>query len=164
MRDTARQLEVCQEARFVLWALRCAVARHDDDREAAAEISRGFELADVSETSLAFWEFAEALRSIVWAETVWHDPRCCCVSTEEVFLLQALAETSERLRQSEVQPAQWWRVLIPAKSIAIVDRMARAWLDALDRAGVVFPLRGELVDSLRPLENMMTPAGSLRLN
>ncbi len=164
MMDAQRELEIRQEARFVLWALRCAVSRSRGDFEAEAEIAWGFQMADVLDTSVEFWNFADALCSIGWSLAAWHDPRCGCISTEEIVMLQALAETAERQRQQQAEPAVWWRTLVPNSAVPSIDAQARSWLDALDRAGVQFPCQGELVSGLRPLENLMEPAGALRLH
>lgn len=164
MMDPRRELEIRQEARFVLWALRCAVSRSRGDYEAEAEIAWGFQMADVLDTSVEFWNFAEVLCSIGWSLAAWHDPRCGCISTEEIVMLQALAETAERQRTEQVEPGMWWRTLVPAGTVPSIDAQARAWLKSLERAGVKFPCQGELVTGLRQLENLMEPAGAMRLH
>ncbi len=60
--EALSEVEIRQEARFVLWALRwCALAHQGDNEQAHGEIVRGFELADASETVPSFWEFARSL-------------------------------------------------------------------------------------------------------
>jgi len=164
MNARIRHVEIRQEARFVLWALRCAVARLRGDPAIEQEIERGFEIADVTETVVEFWALAEALYAVAWSHAVWHDPRCCCASSEELLILQALAEVAERLRNGQPEPACRWRVILPDVSVEVVDASARAWIEVLDRAGVVFPPMGELIDSLGPLQNIARPAGAVRLN
>ncbi len=164
MMDSQRELAIRQEARFVLWALRCAVSRSRGDFEAEAEIAWGFHMADVLDTSVEFWNFADALCAIGWSLAAWHDPRCGCISTEEIVLLQALAETAERQRRQQLEPATWWRTLVPNHVVPSIDAQARSWLEALDRAGVKFPCQGELVTGLRQLENLVEPAGAMRLH
>jgi hypothetical protein len=164
MMDAQRELEIRQEARFVLWALRCAVSRSRGDFDAEAEIAWGFRMADVQGTSEEFWNFAEVLCSIGWSLAAWHDPRCGCISSEEIAMLQALAETAERQRRQQMEPAMWWRTLVPNSTVSSIDSQARSWLDALERAGVRFPCQDELVTGLRQLENLVEPAGPLRLH
>jgi hypothetical protein len=164
MMDAQREFEIRQEARFVLWALRCAVSRSRGDFEAEAEIAWGFQMADVLDTSVEFWNFADVLCSIGWSLAAWHDPRCGCISTEEIVMLQALAETAERQRRQQLEPAAWWRTLVPNNTVTSIDAQARCWLNALDRAGVKFPGQGELVTGLRQLENLVEPAGAMRLH
>jgi hypothetical protein len=164
MMDAQRALAIRQEARFVLWALRCAVSRSRGDDEAEAEIAWGFQMADVQATTTEFWNFADVLCAIGWSPAAWHDPRCGCISTEEIVMLQALAETAERQRRQQVEPAVWWRTLVPDNTVQSIDAQARSWLHALDRAGVKFPCQGELVTGLRQLENLVEPAGAIRLH
>jgi hypothetical protein len=161
MIDTSRQAEICQEARFVLWALRCAVAAAAGEAGAEAELTLGFALADVAETAPAFRDFAGALSVVEWPDAVWHHPRCCCVSTEEMFILRALADTAERQRRGEAGHGHWWLLLLNVPAIPAVDAGARAWLRVLERAGVVFPSQAELVECLRPMEGLMEPAPAL---
>jgi hypothetical protein len=160
MIDTQRQAEICQEARFVLWALRCAVAAQRGEEGAEAELRLGFDLADVHETAPAFRDFAEVLCSLEWPHTVWHHPRCGCVSTEEMCILRALADAAERERNDDQGPGHWWRLLLQVDAIASVDGRARAWLGALGRAGVVFPSQAELVECLRPIEGLAEPSSA----
>jgi len=164
MMDPSRQFEIRQEARFVLWALRCAVAQERGDVAAAGELQRGFELADVIETSTPFRQLAVALCSVDWPATVWHDPQCCCVSYEELFMLQALADACERQHIGDGSPSAWWRVLVPQTRVATVDVAARCWLRALHAAGVSFPHPRELIESLGQLEQLAAPARPVRLN
>jgi hypothetical protein len=158
MIETSRQAEICQEARFVLWALRCAVAAARGEEGAEAELRLGFDLADVPETTAAFREFATVLGGLDWPPTVWHHPRCGCVSTEEMFILRALADTAERQRSGETGQGHWWRLLLQVEAIQAVDAGARAWLASLHRAGVVFPSQAELVECLRPIEALAEPS------
>jgi hypothetical protein len=153
-----------REARFVLWALRSAIAFDHGDERAQAEIMRGFELADVMETSRAFWEFAATLCALRWEHTVWHDPRCGCMSTEETIVLRALAESASELRGDSGRPLQWWSLLLPADAIQAIHVAASAWVRELDRAGVVLPAAHDLARSIHPLENLVEPAGRTRLN
>lgn len=161
MIDTQRQAEICQEARFVLWALRCAVAARRGEEGAEAELILGFNLADVPETAPAFRDFAAVLCGLDWPLTVWHHPRCCCVSTEEMFILRALADTAERQRAGDPGQGHWWRLLLQVEAVAPVEGRARAWLRVLERAGVVFPSQAELVECLRPIEGLSEPASAL---
>lgn len=156
--ETSRQVEICQEARFVLWALRCAIAAVRGDAQAEAELARGFELADVPETSIAFRRLATALGAVQWRAPAWHHPQCGCVSTEEMCVLRALAEAAERERTGDPRPGQWWLLLLPAALVADADAIARGWLAALERAGVVFPAPPELMECLQPLETVAGPA------
>lgn len=162
--EGARQFEICQEARFVLWALRCAIARGRGETGADAEISRGFELADVPETTPAFLAFGHLLASVEWHETVWHHPQCRCVSTEEMWVLRALAECTEPLHGATPAAIRWWRLLLPAAAIPAVVAAARSWLAVLERAGVVFPSPAELLECLVPLEGLAGPARVARLH
>lgn len=162
--DMARQFEICQEARFVLWAVRCAVARFRGEHDAGVELERGFELADVPETTGAFLAFSRSLCAVDWPPTTWHHPRCCCVSNEEMLVLQALAEAAHRLRTGNVAPPPLWRLLLPAVAIAAIDAAARNWLATLERAGVLFPAPEELLECLRPMEGLAEPAMAGRLH
>lgn len=162
--DAGRQFEIRQEARFVLWALRCAVAHERGDAAAHAELLRGFELADVLETAAPFREFVRVLCSVEWTPAAWHHPQCSCVSNEELIVLQALADTWERLRCGDSCPGTWWQVLVPASVAGRLDADARLWLDALRGAGVAFPRSAELIESLRLLENMAQPAAAAQLH
>lgn len=162
-----RRFEIRQEARFVLWALRCAVAHDRGDVCAESELRRGFELADVMETAASFRGFALALCSVQWAPAVWHDPQCGCVSSEELLMLQALADACERQRMGDENPSAWWLVLMPTANVGHLDHVARSWLRALQAAGVSFPQPRELIESLGQLESIAGPAGHgrpLRLN
>lgn len=160
MIETSRQAEICQEARFVLWALRCAVAAGRGEEGAEAELRLGFDLADVPETAESFREFAAVLCNLHWPLTVWHHPRCGCVSTEEMFILRALADTAERQRHGDPGYGHWWRLLLQVEAIPAVDAGARAWLGSLERAGVVFPSQAELVECLRPIEGLAEPSSA----
>lgn len=162
--ESTRQVEICQEARFVLWALRCAMAIGRGEAAAEAELALGFELADVPETRATFAEFAARLAAFDWPETVWHHQRCGCVSSEEMSVLQALAETAMRQRRGEAGATHWWRLLIPVASIPSIDAAARDWLSVLNRAGVVFPSPAELLECLQPLENLAGPARAARVH
>ncbi|MEJ0100199.1 MAG: hypothetical protein WDO12_10875 [Pseudomonadota bacterium] len=162
--DTSRQAEICQEARFVLWALRCLVAGARGDEDAQEELAQGFELADVPETAGAFGRLADALCAVQWPLPVWHHPRCSCVSAEEMCVLRALAETAERQRHTDPRPAQWWLLLLSADGVRIVDAAARSWLAVLERAGVVFPSPAELLECLQPLEVVAEPAPLMRVH
>ena len=90
--------------------------------------------------------------------------RCGCVSNEEMFILQALAETAINQRHAEGGFTHWWRLLVPAEDVAPVDAAARAWLAVLNRAGVVFPSPAELVECLQPLHDMAEPAPAVRMH
>lgn len=162
--ESARQVEICQEARFVLWALRCAMAIARGDQATRAELELGLELADVPETTAAFREFTGRLCALEWPREVWHHQRCGCVSTEEMCILQALAETALRQRRAVPGSAHWWRLLLPGASIPAIDAAARAWLAALHRAGVVFPAPLELLECLQPLERLAGPAPAARIH
>lgn len=153
-----QDLQTRQEARFVLWALRSAVCDARGDEEAANELAMGFALAGVSGTIDSFVTFARALLDMEWPLAVWHGPRCTCVSSEEVLILNSLAETAARLRQQDPCVAQWWRLVLPTDRIAAVDRAARIWLAELERSGVSFPEPGPLHSCLAPLEKLSGPA------
>lgn len=154
-------LETRQEARFVLWALRTANCGLQGEEAAGMELARGFSLAGVEETIAAFQDFARALFAMSWPLTVWHGPRCGCISTEEVFVLNALAEAAARQRDGDEGAAQWWRLLLPAGRIAAVDAAARLWLSQLERSGVAFPGPQQLHHCMRPLEHIAGPAQRL---
>lgn len=159
-----RELEIRQEARFVLWALRSAMAGARGDEAAGTELARGFTLVGVSGTAGTFTDFTRALFAVDWDISVWHGPRCCCVSTEEVFVLNALAEAAERQRRATAGPAQWWRLVLPPDRIAAVDAAARTWLQELERAGVRFPPPDMLDACLRPVQNIAEPARAAGLH
>lgn len=156
--EPMRQFEICQEARFVLWALRCAVARFRGEREADGELERGFELADVPETTASFLAFSQCLCAVEWPAATWHHPRCCGVSTEEMVVLHALSEAAHRMRLGEAAATPLWRLLLPAAAIGMVESAARGWLATLERAGIRFPAPDELLESLGPMERMTEPA------
>jgi hypothetical protein len=162
--SSLRELEIRQEARFVLWALRSAIAGLCGDADASADLVRGFALAGVSATTHAFGALASELFASEWSVEVWHGPRCCCVSAEEVFVLNALAEAAERQRLAEVAPAHWWRLILPAERVAAVDDAARTWLHELAIEGVVFPGPELLHSCLRPLENIAGPVTAARVH
>lgn len=164
MTMTPRQFEICQEARFVLWALRCAVAWSRGEPEARTELQRGFELADVPETTTSFLEFSRRLCAVTWEPTTWHHPRCCCVSPQELLMLQALSGAAHRLRRGDAAAVPLWHMLVPDHAVEAVDASAREWLVALDRAGIRFPAPEELLECLRPLEAITAPAGSHRIH
>lgn len=154
--------EICQEARFVLWALRCAMAASRGDDTADAELARGFALADVCETAPAFAALTQALCAAEWTPLAWHHPRCGCVSAEEMCVLQALADTAERQRQDGAGRGLWWSLVLPARLEVMVDRAATEWLAALHRAGVVLPTPSELADCLQPLERLASHSSGMR--
>lgn len=158
MLDAVRQFEICQEARFVLWALRCAIATGRGDTAAPAELARGFELADVPETAASFQQLSGVLGAMNWSPEVWHHPRCSCVSNEEMLILRTLAETAAALRRGDPRPARTWQALVPLRAVGALDLAARAWLAVLQRAGVVFPQPAELMECLEPLESLVEPA------
>lgn len=156
--STLRDLETRQEARFVLWALRSAICRVRGDEEAGTELARGFALAGVAATTDTFEDFTRALFAMEWPLEVWHGPRCCCISNEEVFILNALAETAARQRLRDDTAAQWWRLVLPAERIGAVDTAARTWLSGLAGAGVEFPAPDHLHNCLAPLQLLAGPA------
>lgn len=151
-------LETRQEARFVLWALRTAHCGMQGEPGAGMELLRGFSLAGVAGSMGAFQDFVRALFAMQWPLTVWHGPQCGCVSTEEVFVLNALAEAAARQRDGNAGAAQWWRLLLPARRIGAVDAAARVWLSQLELAGVAFPGPQQLHSCMRPLEYIAGPA------
>jgi hypothetical protein len=71
------EVEVRQEASFVLWAPRCcALERERYNIPVIREIRNGFELADASETLVSFWEFARSLCQAAASRVTWHGPAC----------------------------------------------------------------------------------------
>jgi hypothetical protein len=150
-----RELEIREEARFALWALRCCAAARNRGDAFLSELSRGFDLADVTETSAEFRRFADLLCSCSEGRVTWHDPRCACLSPGELSILQALATSVERLDEQAVSPAPWWNGVIDACAASPVDRLAREWLSSLQRAGIRFPRPAELVVSLVALEPLV---------
>lgn len=159
-----QELQVRQEARFVLWALRCAMGGERGEEGAAGDLARGFALLGVSDTAGSFQDFVRALFAMDWSLEVWHGQRCCCVSAQEVFVLNALAETAQRQRHADAQPAQWWQLVLPVERIAAIDAAARVWLMELEEAGVVLPGPDLLETCLRPLQNIAAPATSARVH
>lgn len=152
--DAAREIEIREEARFVLWALRCCAARSQGEGF-EAELLQGFELADVEETTAAFRRFAHALCQHAAGRVTWHGPRCACLSFGEILILQALATSGESLGEADIAPAPWWSGVVALHAAPVVDRLARHWLGALQRAGIRFPRPAELVVSLSALDNLI---------
>lgn len=151
-------LEARQDACFVLWALRTA-NRDASCRDAAGpELMHGFMLAGVHDSIAAFHDFTRALFAMQWSPTAWHRPRCGCVSPEEVFVLNALAEAATRQRNGNEHAARWWRLVLPDGRIDGVDAAARLWLLHLELAGVTFPAPERLHSCLQPLECITGPA------
>lgn len=154
--DSLTEVEIRQEARFVLWALRCcALDRMGTNQPAREEIVRGFELADASETTASFWEFARCLCRAATSGLVWHGPACGCVSSGEMHVLHALAQVADHERSAVAAPSHWWRVLVPAVQLEQVDQLARRWLAELCRAGIQYPGATQLVGALTPLHNFL---------
>jgi len=150
------EVEIRQEARFVLWALRwCALDHQGDSEQAKAEIARGFELADASEAAASFWEFARCLCQCASSSLVWHGPVCGCVSSGEMHVLHALAQVADHERHAIAGASPWWRVLVPAARLEQVDALARRWLAQLHRAGIEYPGATRLIEALGPLQNLM---------
>jgi hypothetical protein len=147
--DTADvELEIRIEARFVLWALRCCAHRGETSVQVAAlEVARGFELADAAETLDRFWRFAQALCDAVDSPQVWHHPACDCVSPEEMSVLTALcfAAVAPAHVPMAARPQAPWEVLVAEDHALLVHALASQWLHALRRAGICYPLPGELV-------------------
>ncbi len=156
--DGTPELEIREEARFVLWALRCCVSARMEGESYLYELAQGFEVADVAETRAVFCRFAEALQTHARGTVTWHGPRCGCVSFGELFVLQAMATASERLKESGSEPAPWWNGVVEANATLLVDGLARQWLEALENAGIIFPRPAELVVSLAALEQLVGPA------
>jgi hypothetical protein len=153
--EALSEVEIRQEARFVLWALRwCALDHQGDNEQARAEIVRGFELADASEAASSFWEFARCLCSAA-STVVWHGPVCGCVSSGEMHVLHALAQVADHERGAIAAPSVWWRVLVPAARLEQIDGLARRWLGQLHRAGIEYPGATRLIEALNPLQNLM---------
>jgi hypothetical protein len=164
--ESLSEVEIRQEARFVLWALRwCALGHQWDNEQAQAEIGRGFELADASETVAAFREFGRVLCQSA-PSLVWHGPACGCVSSGEMHVLHALAQVADHRREEVAAPAQWWRVLVPAALVDPIDRLARQWLAQLHRAGIEYPGAARLIEALSPLQVLTDdmPARNAALN
>jgi hypothetical protein len=153
-----REVEIRQEARFVLWALRTAVANHHGYREARLEVLNSFRLSGIEATRHRFWRFADALAQVGWAPTVWHDPCCGCASTEEILVLQALAETRARLCNGLRGAGQKWSALVSPEHTALIDLAARGWLMALQACGVEYPRPNELITCLGSLSVLSEPA------
>lgn len=159
--SSMRELQTRQEARFVLWALRSALCGARGDESCARELELVFDLAGVADTSASFHALARTLFAVDWPLAAWHGPRCGCMSTEEFFVLNALAEVAARQRQHDANPAAWWRAVLPAQHIAAVDAAARSWLAELECAGVAFPTPEHLHACLRPLESIAGPAPAM---
>lgn len=140
------ELEIRIEARFVLWALRCCAHRADTPLQAVArEVSNGFELADVAETLDRFWRFSQALCDALPSPAVWHHPTCDCVSVEEMQILEALSFAAiEGVEPGGATTTPWLRI-IDAEYAQLIETLARQWLVALRRAGICYPLPGDLV-------------------
>lgn len=154
--ESHSEVEVRQEARFVLWALRCCVLVRDGDNERlSGQIDRGFELADASETVSAFREFGTSLYQAASAAVIWHGPECGCISSGEMHVLHALAQVADHRREQVVEPSQWWRVVVPAARVAQIDQLARQWLAQLHRAGIEYPGTTRLIEALTPLQSLV---------
>jgi hypothetical protein len=161
------EVEIRQEARFVLWALRwCALARQGDEPLAQDEVSRGFDMAQAREVAVSFWEFADCLCRCVSSGLVWHGPACTCVSSGEMNVLHALAQVAGDLRSGAPAPALWWRGIVPASRLPLVDGLARLWLGQLQRAGIDFPGPTQLIEAMTPLHNLVEegPARHRQIN
>jgi hypothetical protein len=153
--EALSEVEIRQEARFVLWALRwCQLAHQGDNERARAEIARGFELADAPEAVPSFWDFASLLCHATSA-VVWHGPVCGCVSSGEMHVLHALAQVADHEREAVAAPSHWWRVLVPAAQLEQIDQLARRWLAQLYRAGIVYPGATRLIEAFTPLQPLM---------
>lgn len=153
--EALSEVEIRQEARFVLWALRwCALDHESNNEQARAEIVRGFELADASEAAASFWEFGRYLCQSASPAVVWHGPVCGCVSSGEMHVLHALAQVADHERAAIAAPSAWWRVLVPATRLEQVDALARSWLAQLHRAGIEYPGAMRLIEALSPLQNL----------
>jgi hypothetical protein len=161
--EALSEVEIRQEARFVLWALRwCALAHQGDSERAWTEIGRGFELADASETAASFWAFARCLCQNA-GTLVWHGPACGCVSSGEMHVLHALAQVADRQRANDAAPSKWWQVMAPEPLNAKLDDLARCWLGQLRRAGIEYPGAAELVEALTPLHSLADEFPTQRL-
>jgi hypothetical protein len=134
-----QELEIRQEARFALWALRCCAQSDQPLQDSWARVTWGFELTDVSETLSDFWRLASELCLAARPDFEWHSPDCPCVSEEELQLVQALAEASEALDATNPKPAAWWRGVVADDAVSSIDALARTWLSGLQRAGIRFP-------------------------
>ena len=134
-----QELEIRQEARFALWALRCCAQTDLPLQDSWARVTWGFEITDVSETLSDFWRFASELCSAAVPGFEWHSPDCPCVSEEEMQLVQALAEAAELQNAANPRPAVWWRGVVADDTVTSIDALARKWLSGLLRAGIRFP-------------------------
>jgi hypothetical protein len=161
--DDYQELLIREEARFVLWALRCAAAAEAGDDDARAELERGFELVDVAETNDAFAAFALALCRGGTGRIEWHEPACACVSAPEMAVLHQLATIAARLHAAEADADRGWEALVPAVLAPRVDRLARGWLLSLREAGICFPEPSQMIASLSALQNFIEPPPSARL-
>lgn len=149
------EVEIRQEARFVLWALRCCALLHNgNNRAAQGEIVRGFEIADALETLGSFREFGVFLQEAAKG-VVWHGPACGCISSGEMHVLHALSQVADHQRDAAVTPSQWWRVLVPAVHLDRIEILARRWLADLGRAGIEYPGVNRLIEALTPLHMLM---------
>jgi hypothetical protein len=140
-----REVLLRQEARFVLWILRCgaaAAAGRDDERNL---LERGLAQASASATARACWRLSEALCLLGSDRIDWHHPQCDCVSSGEMAVLHALASVAAQLEPTEQPPEQWWGVIVPMESVLFVDRLARTWLIQLHRAGIGYPTPPQLL-------------------
>ncbi len=160
------EVEIRQEARFVLWALRCCALDHQRaNPDVHGDIARGFELADALETLPSFRAFALHLQAAA-PGVVWHGPACGCVSSSEMHVLHALAQVADHLRAATAAPADWWRILLPAAQRGQVDGWARHWLAELNRAGIEYPGTTRLIEALTPLQMLAeeTPRRAAYMN
>ena len=127
------EIEIRQEARFVLWALRRCAEWSPESEAMAADVCQGFEASGFA----------------------WHSPECACVSDEEMQVLHALALAADPLARPDPKPSAWWRVVGDEEELARVDLLSRDWLEALKLAGVPFPAPAGLTPSLSRLEGLI---------
>lgn len=146
----SREVLMRREARYVLWALRCAMRAARGDEEAADSLG---EQAETFAVTLACEPFIRLVRSLQTAASVdWHDPDCGCVSSGEMALLQALASPPE---EAPVHGG-WWPLVIATGSTEGAREAARDWLRCLAAAGLCFPHADALLATvIEPIGNLV---------
>lgn len=159
-----KTLEVCRILRLVLWAMRCGMLAERSGALTEEDLSDGFELAGLTAARGELRVFARLLSQVDWSLTAWHDPRCCCVSQEELVTLRALGDTAQRQRAGDGSASHWWGLLLPTLRATDVDLAARCWLVALERTGVRMPAPEDLAESLAPVEHLVDGRHSPRVH
>lgn len=145
------ELEIRQEARFTLWALRTLNSRELTREQRQRLLAHGFDLADARHALPMFLRFGQQLAGATGHRIHWHEPHCCRLSGGELLVLQALAQC-----QSAGGECPVWRQLLGAGESSELADCGREWLRALSLEGICFPTPAELVEGLAPLENLIS--------